>query len=237
MPTLFLLPGLDGTGLLFADFIAALRAQSPSIKVVPLAYPADTPLTYSELTVLVGRRLSTDPAFFLLAESFSGPIALAIAATPPEGLRGIILCCSFARTPRPTLSGLARILPRLPPVRLPMAAISPWVLGRFSTAPRCEALRCSLARVAPRVLQHRASTALVVNMSDLLDRIDIPLLYLRASEDRIIPRSSSALLASRVRNFRCIDFTAPHFLLQTVPTAAATAVLSFMESPSGSTTP
>src|SRR5512143_111507 len=101
MSTLVLLPGLDGTGRLFGDFIAALGQD---IDVIVASYPADTPLDYAELEPLVRAMLPTDRDYVLLGESFSGPLAISLAASAPPGLRGLVLCCSVARSPLPALA-------------------------------------------------------------------------------------------------------------------------------------
>jgi hypothetical protein len=48
--------------------------------------------------------LPTRGRFVLLAESFSGPLAIRIAADPPSALVGLILCVTFARNPYPSLA-------------------------------------------------------------------------------------------------------------------------------------
>src|SRR5690349_8746161 len=93
-----LLPGMDGTGTLFAPFITALE-DAASIKII--TYPTDQPLGYAALECLIRDQLPANEPFVLVAESFSGPIAIALAATPPAGLLGVVLCCSFTRNPRP----------------------------------------------------------------------------------------------------------------------------------------
>lgn len=77
LPVLVLLPGLDGTGKLFAEFV---RALNPTVECVVVAYPKDQPMGYEELEGLVVSALPKDRAFVLLGESFSGPLAIRIAA-------------------------------------------------------------------------------------------------------------------------------------------------------------
>ena len=93
---------MDGTGELFADFIAALHDA-----VVPLvvSYPKGQVLDYEALTEFARASIPFDRPFVLLGESFSGPVAIALAAFRPPGLRGLILCCSFARNPVPAFFG------------------------------------------------------------------------------------------------------------------------------------
>jgi pimeloyl-ACP methyl ester carboxylesterase len=120
MTTLVLLPGLDGTGELFAPFVEALTG----IDVRVIAYPADRAMTYAEHEAFVRDKLPRDEDYFLLAESFSGPIGISIAASTPPRLRGLILCCSFASNPLPRFSPLSKVVSMLPAVRLPPSLVT-----------------------------------------------------------------------------------------------------------------
>ncbi|HEY6094589.1 MAG TPA: alpha/beta fold hydrolase [Gallionellaceae bacterium] len=225
MSTLVLLPGLDGTGRLFADFVAAL---GPDIEVVVASYPAHQPRGYAELETVVRAMLPTDRDYVLLGESFSGPLAISIAASAPASLRGLILCCSFARNPLPVLAPLRFLVGMFPVGMAPVSLLSYFLLGRFASARLRSALAATIAAVAPSVLRQRVRAALTVDVSGALSCIRVPMLYLRASEDRVVPRSASLLLSSRVANARVIEFDAPHFLLQVLPADAAAAVTCFM---------
>lgn len=77
---LILMPGMDGTGELFAPLIGALGS---SIESIVVRYPTDQPLTYSELFPQVRAALPRSGPFVLLGESFSGPLALMLAAEAP----------------------------------------------------------------------------------------------------------------------------------------------------------
>jgi len=57
-PTLVLLPGLDGTGKLFAGFAEVLRPNFPSLIV---SYPTDQALGYDELEARVLAALPSVP--------------------------------------------------------------------------------------------------------------------------------------------------------------------------------
>jgi len=72
------------------------------------AYPLDQPLSYAQLTTYVVERVPNRP-FVVLGESFSGPIAIEIAATDHEPLIGS--ASSFARHPLPAqFAALTRLL-------------------------------------------------------------------------------------------------------------------------------
>lgn len=225
MVTLVLLPGLDGTASLFAEFAAAL---GPEFEVISVAYPVDVPLGYSELEQIARAALPPDKPFVLLGESFSGPIAIAVAASAPPGLVGLVLCCSFARNPLPVFS-IAQGLVRLLPVRaVPPSVLRFFLLGRFSSPSLSARFLQALSLVAPQALKARALAVLSVDVSLKLTAVSVPVLYLRASEDRVVPRASSALVASLVPAARIVELVAPHFLLQAIPKVAAAVVSEFV---------
>lgn len=226
MVALVLLPGLDGTGLLFADFAASF---GPDVKIIVVSYPTDAAVGYSELEPIARSFLPNDQPFFLLGESFSGPIAISIAASRPSGLLGLILCCSFARSPRSALAVLRPLLAVAPVAALPLALLSYFVLGRFSSPALRRSLAESLAQVSPSALRARAGAAMSVDVSASLARVGVPVLFLRASEDRIVPKSASQSVVALAPATEVVEFSAPHFLLQVLPSQAAVTVRGFME--------
>jgi pimeloyl-[acyl-carrier protein] methyl ester esterase len=224
MVAIVLLPGMDGSGSLFDDFIAALP---PNVEAVVVKYPPDVALDYSELEVLAKAALPTQRPFLLVGESFSGPIAVSLAASNPAGLRGVVLVCSFVRSPifaprwfQPLLS----VLPvRFIPVRLAAAVL----LGQFRSPALCARLRSAIARVRPEVWQARLRAVLSADVTMRLAKVQVPVLYLRAAQDRVVPRSASELISHFLPKVRVVELESPHFLLQARPTEAAAQVHTF----------
>ena len=91
------LPGMDGTGQLFRPFVERLSRRR---NVEVAAYPPDLPLDYEGLTDLAAGRAPRQP-YVVLGESFSGPIAIEIAARDRR-VTGLALVASFARHPLPS---------------------------------------------------------------------------------------------------------------------------------------
>lgn len=222
MTRLVLLPGMDGTGELFEPFVRAVNAKTQVVR-----YPASRVLGYGELEQLVLSELPEDEDYVLLGESFSGPIALSIAAKQPARLRGIILCCSFARNPYPGL-GILRGLVNWLPDRSPISLLEFFLAGTFSTPDLRRALERALNQVAPSALRARLSAAIQVDVVSKLPAVSVPLLYLRASNDRVVPPSASKIVLEKVPNGRLQELIAPHFLLQTAPNDAARLTEAFL---------
>lgn len=223
--TLVLLPGMDGTGALFEPLLAAL---SPEFKTHVVRYPVEEPLGYAELEAIARAALPTDQPFVILGESFSGPIAVALAAARPPNLKGLVLCCSFVRNPRPLLASL-RLLVTLVPVRfVPIQILSRFLLGQYSSARLRSALAEALARVSSTALRARVRAVLATDVSSKLASTTVPTLYMRAARDRVVPRAASALVSSLSPRARVVELEGPHFLLQAAPKEAAQVIGSFI---------
>ena len=104
--TLVLLPGMDGTGELFSPL---LKELGPDIQTVVVRYP-DLPLDYAAHEAFARARLPSTGPFVVLGESFSGPIAISLAASSPDGMCGYVLCASFVRSPRKILNALRPLI-------------------------------------------------------------------------------------------------------------------------------
>ena len=219
-----LLPGLDGTGLLFSRFVSAL---GPSFETTVVRYPEDQALNYAEHEAIARLSLPRDRPYTLLGESFSGPIAISIAASKPPGLVGLILCCTFARNPLHIYARFKSCLGLVPFNVIPKIFQTPFLLGRFSTRSLRAEHRESVSRVSNEALRARIRAIFEVDFSVKLQQITIPILYLRASADHVIPRRASEHIHRIAPNVQIIELKAPHMLLQALPSAAATVVADF----------
>jgi pimeloyl-[acyl-carrier protein] methyl ester esterase len=225
MVTLVLLPGMDGTGDLFERFVAALGSEF-NVKVV--SYPATEPLGYSELESIARAALPGEGPFVILGESFSGPIAISLAASCSSRLKGLVLCCSFVRNPRPAFSALKPFIGLLPWVLAPARVLSYRLFGRSTTSATRMALMHAHSRVSRSVLCSRVRSVLSIDVSAKLSVVSVPVLYLRASQDHVVPRRASKLVSELCPSAKVVQLEGPHFLLQAVPSGAARVVSAFI---------
>jgi pimeloyl-ACP methyl ester carboxylesterase len=223
---------MHGTGELFSEFMHAVRRAMPDMgRMEALHYPTDARLSYEGLLAVVQDFVPPAEPFFLLAESFSTPLAIQFAATTPPNLKGLVLCAGFAANPirgpkRFLISCLAPILFRLP---LFDFAISFWLAGPGAPPSLHDAIRTAASSVRPEVLSARLLAVLGCDVRQELSRISVPILLLQASRDRMVP-------ASRVEEMLLIrpDATlkiivGPHLLFQREPKMAAAAVKEFID--------
>ena len=230
MLTIVLLPGMDGTASLFAPFVAALGGR---YSVKHIVYPGGQALGYAELESLARKALPTRGRYVLLGESFSGPIAVAIAASQPRGLVGLVLCATFVRNPYPVFGPLTPLFGRLtgvlPVKAAPEFAMRHLLLGHFATQHLITSLRRALSQVSAPVLQARARAVMTVDVSAQLAAVRVPVLYLQAQHDRVVPQNAAETIVKSLPSVQVVQLDAPHLLLQAVPGAAAQAVHAFLQ--------
>jgi pimeloyl-ACP methyl ester carboxylesterase len=225
-PVLVLLPGLDGTGKLFAEFLKVMDQQ---ISTVVVAYPKDVPMNYDELETLVTAALPTDRPFVLLGESFSGPLAIRIAARRLPFLVGLVLCVTFASNPYPWAGTWARPLAKFLPLKsLPRWVRAPLMWGSASPNRAPRQSERAMAGVSAAVVRHRIAALLAVDETAALVDIAAPTLVLCAMRDRVVSKGATLTVMRGIAHAQRVDIDGPHLLLQTRPQECAAAVLSFM---------
>lgn len=225
MLALVLLPGMDGTGIFIEDFAAALR---PEFKPIIVRYPDDPSLGYAELEPIASAALPTNEPFLILGESFSGPIAISIAASRAPGLLGLILCVTFARNPHPLLPLVTTILKAFPLLRVPRFIQHRNLFGRFDSLRLRAKLREVRSLGSQETQRARLDAVASIDVSEKLRRVAVPVLDLRARNDRVVSRASGDYIRRTLPAVEVADLDAPHLLLQTVPQDALAAIRDFV---------
>lgn len=216
-----LLPGLDGTARLFAPFVAA---APPRFAMRPLALPNDRPRSYAELADHVLDRVPTDP-FAVIAESFSGPLALLVAARCPRVV-AVVLCATFVAPPLPRIFAYApsSVFAQRPP----LAMLRLYLTG--GDVALATAVRGVTSSVPAEVLAARVASVLTTDVTSELERLDRPLLVLTAQHDRLIPVRATDHIRTHKPSATFVDIDAPHLVLQTRPAAAWQHIAKFLGS-------
>lgn len=228
--TLLLLPGLEGSGTLFAPFVSALENKlGAEVHIKVVHYPTSGAHSYTELGTIARAAVPPEGAYFVLGESFSGPIAVGLAAGASPRCKGLILCATFVRNPMPLLSMTKPLLSVLPMSlgRLQLAIY--FLLGPFCTPALRAMLAAPIARISSQAVRTRLRAVLDVDVAAKFAKLRVPVLYLRAAHDRLVPPSASELVLKLRLDAQVMQFDAPHFLLQTVPIEAGDVVASFVK--------
>jgi pimeloyl-[acyl-carrier protein] methyl ester esterase len=224
---LVLLPGLDGTGRLFDPLLKILPADFTASVV---SWPTDRSLSYSQLEPQVREALPTDKPFAIVAESFSGPLAVMIAASPPHNLQALILSASFINNPLPP--ALRWLRPLVSPVWFQVKPsrhlIRHFLLGHDCPDEVVDLVIEAIRSVPPETLAFRIRQVTGVNVGQELQRCGVPLLYLPGRRDRLVSQRSWKEISRLKPEAKCVEIDAPHLILQRKPAEAFIAIYGFL---------
>lgn len=207
-----LLPGLDGNGELFADF---LRLR-PGVDARVVSYPHEAGWRIDDYVAHVESVLRGVGPCRLIAESFSGPIALRLHGCAPQ-VAGVVFVASFAGCPNPWL--------RAVPIAALGATLRDWVTVAAFVRRMCLDCAVPLSRVLDvqrvvralpiEVLRSRLCVLRDLGNAAQTDEPNIPWLALEARHDRLVTKRFFAPGSSGAT----VVIAGPHFLLQARPEA------------------
>ncbi len=216
--TLVLLPGMDGTGDLFTEFLSYYDGDS-----LVISLPESGPQDHATLANVINNQLPTED-YIILAESFAGGIVPELLKLEPTHMKGVVFVASFLSSPRSYLIGVAKLLPIKILASLPLSNIAHRLLflGQEATKP----LLSKFVNVIKSIPKQVLSSRLEVMKRQQLPQItfDIPAIYVQALSDRLIPSQKSREFSKVFTNIKYIEIEGPHFILQAQPKEAAQLV-------------
>lgn len=229
--TIVFLPGMDGTGISFEP-LGKLLPKNIDVKVIQ--YPTDKLLSFQETVQCALDQIQTDQeGVIVVAESFSGPVAIELIGSGKLKANCLILCSTFTTSPRPLLLKLLEYLPLewLMKIPFPTYVLSHVVEGGKETADLFHAMwKRVKSQVSGKVLAHRLKVINQMDVRSWLPMIAIPCLYIQASSDRSVPASSLFDFIEGVPDLRVKRIKGPHFILQAQPQACWAAIQDFVDS-------
>jgi pimeloyl-ACP methyl ester carboxylesterase len=219
---ILILPGLDGTGTLLSE-VAALLTSNHDVTVV--RYATDQ-CDYQDLKSSVQATSPSDD-YIIVAESFSGPLAVMIASESPAGLQGVVFVATFVRTPIKVPKFLTYLIDIAPiKSRLLARLAQPLLMGRWATPEFTTRFRKAMHAVPASTLAGRLREVLMVDVSKQLTAIKVPTVYLSARNDKLVP-SRMAMDFHRTQS-RVLEIDGPHFLLQARAAESSKHILDFV---------
>ena len=225
---LLLLPGMDGTGELFFDLRNALSCRYVSIVI---KFPLNKKLSYYELMKITQEQFPMEEEFVIIAESFSVPIAVMCAAKKPTNLKALVLCSGFVANP---IKGwrchigriLAPIFLRFP---LPEIVIRIWLTGGNANSILSSKVKMIISSVQKNVLVDRLKSILKCDVREEIRKIEIPILYIRAKNDRLINKACYEEIKTANSNVELLELDGSHLILQNESKISAKRIIEFTE--------
>jgi len=162
-----------------------------------------------------------------LGWSFSGPLAIRLAAAPPANLRGVILVATFASPPWPLGRWLAPLL------RAPLAHGGPLASRLLGSASGelGERLRrdkrAALARLPAATLACRIRSVLRVDVRQALRACNLPMLAFASTRDLVVPGWNARRLRRLQPAVELERLPGGHLALYTAAPLAAARIAAF----------
>jgi len=197
---LVLVPGIDGTGLLFYRQIPALERQF----AITTTRHRDDARSMEDLVDDLDReieRVAAGRPVTLLGESFGGALTLSYALAHPERVERVVILNSFAHFGsqarlwlgyhllRATPWGMMRIVRQLNASRMHSPQTERDEIDRFHELMRATTREGYLSRM--RILRD-------YDIRDQLPSLNVPALYLAADRDTLVPSVEQARLMSEL---------------------------------------
>lgn len=219
---LVLLPGLDGTGRLFWRLERELQGR---VKLDVVAYPSDPRYGYRELVEMIRARIGARTVV-VLGESFSGPIAVELAATMPGQVKGLIMVATFLRSPLP--AWLVKLAGGVDLRRMPRGPLDAILRGGTRDPKLAGMMSDIIATMPPGVRASRLRTVSKANALAAFERVQCPILALHGRGDWLVPRRplETAIRGKQRAVMKLLN--GPHMLLQNNPKAAAREIEAFL---------
>ncbi|MFC4993755.1 alpha/beta fold hydrolase [Rubritalea tangerina] len=221
--TYTLLPGLHGTSELYAPLIAALKPHSYEA----IEYPTDQAQDYDSLVHWLDQTLDWNIPRIFIAESFSGPIAMRLAAMHPDSAQQLVLAASFCAPP--TTPNLA-LLPLRPFFVLspPKKALKHFLVGNNAPPAQLDQLKTIIQKIPSKALTARIRSVLGLRPEDCPPLKSTPILILQASDDNLIPWATQNQLRLQYPEAETHWISSPHLLLQNQAEECAQHISEFV---------
>jgi pimeloyl-ACP methyl ester carboxylesterase len=216
-----LLPGLDGTGELFAPLIEELH---DSFEIQIIRYDTQKKQSYQELFDYVIENLPSDD-FILVAESFSGFIAYQIGLKKPQNLKHIIVVATFLQNPRPRLLNLIAnsYILSLP---IPKIIIKMFFLGFSTDIKTINLFQKVIKTVSPNVIYFRLREIEKLKLKE--EKITLPITYIQANNDQLVLKKSLEYWRKVCHDLEIFQVDGKHFILQSNPKRCAEIIIQTM---------
>lgn len=210
---LVLLPGLDGSGILFQPFLEHCFQEN---HYTVISYPVDHHIVYSELADYVISCLPKNTEIVLLGESYSGPVAIQLASRSDLNICSLILVATFSYYPNNILKFVSFWLPYKYLLRLPV----PDIILKFICFDKkidskiLELLKKSLTFTPPDIMALRMLEGIHVDVRNELEKLSIPCTYIKAKHDKLVSSNAATEIKKLNKAVNIVEIDGPHFILQ-----------------------
>ncbi len=216
---IILLPGLDGTGLLFEK----LKENFPEkLDIEVISYDSIEGISYSDQASEIANRFEGID-IYIVGESYSGRVAYELFKIRGRRVKGIVFLAGFISSPS-ILSKFAGLLP--------ISLIAPNILTKkllyllgFSLIGGLnlsEPVFDSIIKANKYKLKSRLRN--IASLDEPAQPITCPVTYIRPSKDLLVSTRAVELLSKKCSSFKQVTVNGGHFIAQSNPVECAQVI-------------
>lgn len=211
---LVLLPGLDGSGILFQPLLEQCFLHE---QYTVITYPTDRHIPYSELADYIIDKLPENKDLVLLGESYSGPVAIQLSVRAEVNIVSLILVATFSHYPMNVLKFMSLWLPYKYLLQLPIPdmVLKYVCFDKHVDIKILELLKKSLLITPTNIMARRMSEGIRIDVREELKELQIPCIYIKAKDDRLVSTRATDEIKKINNSVTVIEIDGPHFILQT----------------------
>ncbi|WP_251358083.1 serine aminopeptidase domain-containing protein [Kangiella sp. TOML190] len=222
-PLLILMPGMDGSGLLYQPLGEKLQQLELPFVIEPLN-PHQDKWAYIEY---LEQKYPAQP-LVLVAESYAGHIATLMAIRGNLDIQKIVLMATFLETPT-KLTQLEKLLPtsliQKPP--LPNLLLGKALFGKNSSQELLDLFFQAMDDVSSEQLSERIRD--MRHLTAPTEQLSIPALYIQASDDWLVPARNYQPFKKVFTHLGFSQLNGSHLIAQTQPRQCAFLIESFVK--------
>ncbi len=221
------MPGLDGTGISFEP----LRRFLPhNIAATVIRYPSDRLLSFADTVDCAFEQIAGEQDI-IVAESFSGPVAIALLGSGRVKAKGVLLCATFARLPKRFAFLNMNALPLEFGFRAPFQnLLLRYFIGNAKKRQSLESMQERIAEIVPvKTIVHRIRLLSSLDVRPWLPHLKMPCWYIRPTRDRLLPAKVATDFVQAIPHLVIKEIPTSHFVLQSEPAVSAAVIEEFMK--------
>ncbi|MEM7097588.1 MAG: alpha/beta hydrolase [Pseudomonadota bacterium] len=196
---------------MFIPILKHIQITKKQIISYPDLYSFDEYVRYAE------SQIPEEIPIALIAESFSGPIAIALIARNKRNYISAVLSTTFSRPPLKPMIQSALKFPGLVrhSLQFKRLAINLFVLNGVTDQELKQNLKLLLDGLSLKTIMARLSCLNDCHVSDIISQVRVPTLILNATNDRLLGNKPTDIFDIPTATVRQVD--GPHLLLQANP--------------------
>lgn len=211
---------MDGTGKLFTPFTDVLP---PHVNVAVFPLTQEVGVSYAQQAEHIAAQLTAKSV--IIAESYSGMIALELASKYPDKIDKLVFIASFIGPP----SSLSRFAHCIPKSLLSLAQsriITHLLFGRFSNSTLETLFHDTMDLVSAKLLAFRLKQ--ISQLAPPHFNIDVPCLCVNPSQDIFVSQKAMSVFLDTFEDISFQTVEGTHFLLQTNPNDCWQVIQSYL---------